>query len=47
MVDAVNKRGGNAKLTIYPNNTHDAWTDTYSNPDVYAWLLQHRKEELL
>lgn len=47
MVDAVNKRGGNAKLTIYPNNTHDAWTDTYSNPEVYAWLLQHRKEELL
>ena len=47
MVDAVNKRGGNAKLTIYPNNTHDAWTDTYSDPEVYAWLLQHRKEELL
>ena len=47
MVDAVNKRGGNAKLTIYPNNTHDAWTDTYSNPEVYAWLLQHRKEEVL
>ena len=43
MVDAVNKRGGNAKLTIYPNNAHDAWTDTYSNPEIYAWLLQHQK----
>lgn len=43
MVDAVNKRGGNAKLTIYPNNTHDAWTDTYSNPELYAWFLQHQK----
>ena len=43
MVDAVNKRGGNARLTIYPHNAHDAWTDTYSNPEVYAWLLQYQK----
>ena len=41
MVDAVNKHGGSAKLTIYPNNTHNAWTDTYSDPEVFAWLLQH------
>ena len=39
MVDAVNKNGGNAKLTVYPNNGHDAWSDTYSNPEVYEWLL--------
>ena len=43
MVDAVNKNGGNAKLTIYPDRDHDAWTDAYSNPEVFAWLLQHRK----
>lgn len=44
MVEAVNKRGGNAKLTIYPENKHDAWTDTYSNPDVFAWLLSHKRQ---
>ena len=44
MVEKVNAAGGNAKLTIYPHNKHDAWTDTYSNPEVYAWLLEHRKQ---
>ena len=41
MVNAVNARGGNAKLTVYPENLHDAWTDTYSNPEVFTWLLSH------
>lgn len=41
MVDAVKAAGGNAKLTIYPDNDHNAWSDTYSNPDVYLWLLEH------
>ncbi len=43
MVERINSAGGNAKLTVYPENAHDAWTDTYSNPEVYAWLLQHTK----
>ena len=43
MVNAVNKKNGNAKLTLYPNNRHDAWTDTFSNPAVFAWLLKHKK----
>lgn len=42
MVEKVNAFGGNAKLTIYPENFHDAWTDTYTNPELYAWFLQHR-----
>lgn len=45
MVNAVNSNGGNAKLTIYPENDHDAWSDTYRNPEVFSWLLQHRKGE--
>ena len=44
MVDAVNQRGGNAKLTVYPENGHDAWTDTYSNPELYRWFLSHVNE---
>lgn len=39
MVAAINQNGGDARLTIYPNNGHDAWSDTYSNPEVYKWLL--------
>ena len=43
IVGRILKNGGNAKLTIYPHNAHDAWTDTYSNPEIYQWLLQHQK----
>jgi len=45
MVDAVNVRGGNARLTVYPENGHDAWSDTYSNPELYRWFLSHEKSE--
>ena len=44
MVNAVNKKGGCAKLTVYPENKHDAWNDTYSNPAVYEWMLSHTNE---
>lgn len=45
MVDAVNQRGGNARLTVYPENGHNAWTDTYSNPELYRWFLSHEKAQ--
>lgn len=44
MVDAVNQNGGNARLTIYPENGHDAWSDTYGNPEVFDWLLSYEKQ---
>ena len=43
MVDAVNKAGGHAKLTVYPEAGHDAWTVTYDNPGLYAWLLSQTR----
>jgi predicted peptidase len=42
MVAAVKARGGNAKLTVYPEANHDSWTETYNNPELYEWLLKHR-----
>lgn len=43
MVNAIKARGGDAKLTIYPDATHDSWTVTYDNPELYDWFLKHRK----
>jgi len=43
MVAAINKKGGNAKLTLYPDTKHDSWTPTYNNPEVFAWLFAQRK----
>lgn len=44
MVEAVKRCGGQAKLTVYPENSHDAWSDTYSNPDVFSWFIQHQRK---
>ena len=31
------------KLTIYPDAQHDSWTQTYANPELYDWFLQHSR----
>lgn len=43
MVNAVNRAGGNAKLTVYEKVQHDSWIPTFSNPEVYDWLLSCSK----
>ena len=22
---------------------HDSWTETYNNPELYTWLLEHKR----
>jgi len=39
MVEAVNRSGGNATLTEYKGIKHNCWEMTYSNPEIYSWLL--------
>ncbi len=43
MVDALKKAEGTVKFTIYPEANHDAWSETYANPEVYQWLLQQKR----
>jgi len=38
MIESINEQGGNAKLTVYEVDGHDADV-TYQNTDVYHWLL--------
>ena len=44
MVAAVNAAGGNARLTVYPENEHNAWTDTYRNPELFRWFLSNENQ---
>jgi predicted peptidase len=37
--------GGEARLTIYPSEGHDAWTQAYSDPALYEWLAAHRRRK--
>ena len=44
MVDALKRRGGKPKFTIYPEANHDSWTKSYDNPKLYEWFLSHKTE---
>jgi predicted peptidase len=44
MIDYLTKFGAkDVKLTIYPDALHDCWTQTYSNPELFTWFLQHSR----
>lgn len=43
MVEALKVAGGNVQLTIYPEAGHDSWTETYNNPELFNWFLQHHR----
>lgn len=43
MVKALERCGGKVKFTVYPDAGHDAWTETYNNPELYEWLLKQRR----
>ena len=32
------------KLTLYEGVGHDAWVKAYADPELYKWLLSHRKQ---
>jgi predicted peptidase len=44
MVNAIRKRGGDVKFTIYPDAGHDSWTESYDNQELYDWFLEHSKQ---
>jgi len=43
MADKLKALGGDVRLTVYPDAEHDSWTETYDNPELYEWFLQHRR----
>ncbi|HSG69561.1 MAG TPA: prolyl oligopeptidase family serine peptidase [Planctomycetaceae bacterium] len=43
MVEAVNKAGGEAKLTMYEGVGHNSWNQVYADPAMMKWLFSQRK----
>lgn len=41
MVRMLRGAGCNVDFTTYANADHDSWTETYTNPGLYDWLLSH------
>ncbi|MBN1933844.1 MAG: prolyl oligopeptidase family serine peptidase [Anaerolineae bacterium] len=47
IVEALRACGNESvQYTLYPDTGHDAWTRTYSDPDLYTWLLEQKKDGL-
>ena len=43
MVDGIKIRGGKrARLTIFENTPHNAWTPTFQSEEMWKWLLEQR-----
>lgn len=44
MVAAMKELGADeVKLTIYSEANHNSWAQTYTNAEVYTWLLDHKR----
>lgn len=44
MVNALKACGADVRFTVYPEATHDSWTETYENPELFDWMLRQRKK---
>lgn len=44
MTEAVNNKGGNAKLTILKGVGHNAWDYGYADKEVFDWMFSQRKK---
>ncbi len=42
--EAVNREGGQATITLYPDVGHEAWHRAYRDPELFPWLLSRRKD---
>lgn len=42
MVRALRQCDADVRFTVYPMAGHDSWTETYDNPELYEWLLNHK-----
>lgn len=44
MVELLKKfKVEDVQLSVYPEAKHDSWTESYANPELYAWLLKHTR----
>ena len=42
MAREINSYGGNAKLSLYPDDNHNSWDSAFSEPYLLPWLFSHK-----
>ena len=43
MAREINHHGGNAKLSLYPEDNHNSWDSAFSEPYLLNWLFSFQK----
>lgn len=46
MVNAVNRCGGNAKITIYPNTKHNSWEQAFCDDNMWKWIFEQKRSDI-
>lgn len=44
MTEAINRAGGRAELTVFPDCAHNCWDKVYSDAEAYRFLCKKRKD---
>lgn len=47
MARSINHHGGNAKVSLYPEDNHNSWDSAFSEPYLLEWLFSHNRNEKL
>ena len=45
MAREINSKGGNAKLSLYPDDDHNSWDSALAEPHLLPWLFSHERSE--
>ena len=45
MARVINSYGGNAKLSLYPNDNHNSWDSALAEPNLLPWLFSKSKKQ--
>lgn len=45
MARVINSKGGNAKLSLYPEDNHNSWDTAFAEPYLLPWLFSHKKND--
>ncbi|WP_299154777.1 alpha/beta hydrolase-fold protein [uncultured Christiangramia sp.] len=45
MAREINHYGGNAKLSLYPNDNHNSWDSAFAEPFLLKWLFSHSQNQ--
>jgi predicted esterase len=41
--EALDRAGGDVRVTVHEDLTHDCWTRVYGGQDLYDWFLSHAR----